>query len=333
MTKYSTRITKLPNKGKQTLPELDNSISAKFVQEAKIPLFHYCRALAMKAAALASNQQYNEAIAVVYEMKSLYDPTIHSSAIATEYARDHCAASIAASALYYQHVNLFEEAMEVCEDVIARILPELEKANVNGNNWLSLTALMIPCTQALRKQGQDGAKMAWELFSAHVVEPFTSAGINQPYAKSFMRPLSILLKCCSMDTYDGSEEDGDWMLDGSGNKVTVGNESYTTSVLSVSFFSILSEVCLHLAKRLDGDERKRALVAEGLRYSNLVEPKMKDKEGKVTNGIVFEAHAPIEAELARLSKMMEYKQSGEGVSLHKLSIEDSAKQPDKKLPV
>ena len=207
-----------------------------------------------------------------------------------------------------------------------------KKTNVNGSNWFNLLFLVLPCTQALRKQGLDGAKKAWELFNVHIFEPFTSGGVayNQTHASCFMRPLSILLKCCSMSTYDGIDEDGDWMLDGSGNKVTVGNESYTTSVLSVSFFSILSEVCLHLAKRLDGDERKSALVAEGLRYSNLVEPKMKDKEGKVTNGIVFEAHSHIRAELVRLSKMMEYKQSGEGVSLHKLSIEDSAKQSDKK---
>ena len=331
MTIYSAPYLNFRNK--ENLSEMENSISSKFVLEAQSQIFHYCRALAMKAAALANSQQYNEAIAVVDEMKSLYDPKMHSTAIAKEYGRDHCAALYAASALYYQHLNLFEAAMEVCEDATTRILPEMEKTNVNGSNWFNLLFLVLPCTQALRQQGQDGAQKAWELFNVHIFKPFTSGGDNQTHAKCFMRPLSILLKCCSMDTYDGIDEDGDWMLDGSGNKITVGNDSYTTRVLSVSFFSILSEVCLHLAKRLDGDERKRALVAEGLRYSNLVEPKMKDKEGKVTNGIVFEAHSPIEAELARLSKMMEYKQSGEGVSLHKLSIEDSAKQPDKKLLV
>ena len=125
MTIYSAPYLNFRNK--ENLSELENSISSKFVLEAQSQIFHYCRALAMKAAALANSQQYNEAIAVVDEMKSLYDPKMHSAAIAKDYGRDHCAALYAASALHYQHLNLFEEAMEVCGDATTRILPEMEK--------------------------------------------------------------------------------------------------------------------------------------------------------------------------------------------------------------
>ena len=120
------------------------------------------------------------------------------------------------------------------------------------------------------------------------------------------------------------------MLNGADGEVSEGPDNYSTIVLGVSFFSLLSEACLHLAKRLDGDKRKRALVAEGLRYSSLAEPNMKDKVGKVTNGIVFEAHAPIQAELGRLSMMIEYKTSHEGESVGQLNIEESVEVPVKR---
>jgi hypothetical protein len=329
LTKYSAPYINLQNS--ESLFEFDKSNSCKFVLEAQSQLFHYCRALAMEASALASNQQYHEAIAVVNKMKTIYDPSMHSTALEKEYATDKCAAAVAVCALYYQRVNLFEQAAEVCDDVITRILPEIEAANANGINWMNLTLFMIPLTQALRKQGQDGAKRAWKLFNAHIFDPFTSASNQTTHAKTYIRPLAIVLQCCSsIGTYDGIEEDGEWLLDSGGGEVSEGPDNYSTIVLGVSFFSLLSEACLHLAKRLNGDKRKRALIAEGLRFSSLAEPNMKDKNGEVTNDIVFQAHAPIQAELGRLSKMLEYKYSEEGESVGQLNIEESVEVPVKR---
>ena len=216
--------------------------------------------------------------------------------------------------------------MEVCEDAITRILPRVEATNIKGSNWLGLIFFMVPCIQALRVQGKVGAKKAWEIFSAHVAEPFSLDEKQKSQPKSYVRSLSVLLKClCGIG--GDAEEDIEWMLDGSGDKIAAGDDYYLTCVLSVSFFSILSEVCLLLAKQLDNGEKKRALVAEGLRYSSLAVPKMKDIDGKVTNGIVFEAHAPVQAELVHLSKKVEYRSS-------ELNTEESfASSDDEQLPV
>ena len=41
----------------------------------------------------------------------------------------------------------------------------------------------------------------------------------------------------------------------------------------------------------------RDLIKEGLRFSDLADPKMKDKNGNVTNLIAFEFHTRVDTEL------------------------------------
>ena len=122
-------------------------------------------------------------------------------------------------------------------------------------------------------------------------------------------PLTILLKCSSkaIDSnknpveYDGIEDDVEWILNGEAN-FTDQFDSYITNLISWNVYSLFAEVCLHLAKllRVD-DERQHALINEGLRFSSLADPKMKDIDGNVTNPVAFESHSRIYIELKQFN--------------------------------
>ena len=80
-------------------------------------------------------------------------------------------------------------------------------------------------------------------------------------------------------------------------------DTYTTNLIFSIFYSLVAEVCLHLASQLDrDDETQCALINEGLRLSRLADPKMKDEEGNVTNPVAFEYHSRIYSELQHFNE-------------------------------
>lgn len=82
------------------------------------------------------------------------------------------------------------------------------------------------------------------------------------------------------------------------------------TALGLSFSSFLAEICLQLAKRIgNGDDRKRRLLAEGIKYSSLVEAKMKDKSGNVVKPLVYARHSAIDAGLHRMNLMVNYEET------------------------
>jgi len=159
--------------GNQSTADFQNGIAKSFAQVTQFQLYHYCRALAMRAVLLARNRQFNDAIAVVNEMKLFYDPSIHSAAIADEYAEDHSANTIAASALWLHYLNFTEAALAVCDDFIGRILPEVGKTNVDNKNLLGLNRAIMPIIQVIRSQ-ENGNVRARDLYNTFVVEPYNS---------------------------------------------------------------------------------------------------------------------------------------------------------------
>jgi hypothetical protein len=156
----------------QSLAEVKSGTSSNFVQETQSHLFHYCRALSMKVESLASSEKFDEAFALLDKMKLIYDPALHSKAIADAYGTDHCASMISASAMWYHRLNHTEEALVICDDVIERILPEVVKTNVNNSNLLGLNYVMVGIIEPLRAQDHMGARRARDLYNLHVVAPY-----------------------------------------------------------------------------------------------------------------------------------------------------------------
>ena len=67
--------------GNQSLADVESDCATNFAKESQFQVFHYCRALAMKAGALAKRQKFDDAFSVLEEMKALYDPELHTKAI------------------------------------------------------------------------------------------------------------------------------------------------------------------------------------------------------------------------------------------------------------
>ncbi|KAL9184976.1 hypothetical protein ACHAXT_002753 [Thalassiosira profunda] len=285
----------------QSVPDLEMASCLNYLQEAKEAAFHLCRAMALQSSLLACKQSYEEAIKVLDAMKAIYDPALHSNLVARAYGSDHCATQIAVSALYYQYLGRSDLSAQICTNVIESILPEVEKTNSDGGNWLGVVGLIMPLTQAMRSQGLNGADRAQGIFSNHVLKSY-SGGNN--HARFFVRPLTILLKCCSSigtnpdntpKAYVGVEEDIDFMLDGA-TKIPAAYEYGCNSGLGMSPYSILSEICLLLTERCNHEEKKkRALVSEGISYSSLA------KEAAQMLPIASASHSPIDEALNALA--------------------------------
>lgn len=112
--------------------------------------------------------------------------------------------------------------------------------------------------------------------------------------------MSVLLKCCTTENatnYEDIAGDVEWILK-QGLQLPDPVESSITNVQMWSFYSILAEICLHLAKLLGSShEKESALFEEGIRLSKLADPKMKDIDGNITNPIAYTAHVRILSEL------------------------------------
>lgn len=122
-------VNKVPSFNNHSITDIENNATNKFVIEAQCQIYHYCRSLATKAEFFAGSLQFREAIAVANEMKSIYDPDMHSTAIQEAYAADHCAVLISVSALWHYHLKDTNRALEICDDVITNFIPELLKRN------------------------------------------------------------------------------------------------------------------------------------------------------------------------------------------------------------
>ena len=75
---------------------------------------------------------------------------------------------IATSALWHNHLNQTEQALNVCGDVIYHILPEVGKTNVDNSNQLGVNYLLYPIIRVLIAQGQDGVNRAYEVYTSHM---------------------------------------------------------------------------------------------------------------------------------------------------------------------
>ena len=260
----------------------------------------------MKAEFLAKNQSFEEALDVVEEIKLIYDASLHSKTIADEYSLDHAGNTISLSALWLYHLDRPEEALVVCNIVIDTILAEY-----NEKDLLNLTLLLLPIIKVLIKtEGSLGAKRARELYNKHVNKPGGSAN---GFFKPVMRPLMILLTCCSyvyddsggcsIQGYDGIDDDIEWVLNGE-EKINDWGDTVFIQTINWSPSCILSEACLYLAKFLGsggGEEKQRALLDEGIRVAKVAEAKMKDSEGNIMLPIAYSSHAMVFSELKSLS--------------------------------
>ena len=136
--------------------------------------------------------------------------------------------------------------------------------------------------------------MAAELFTQFVVEPAKDFGKNwSSPAQPVIRPMALLLKVCSKTGACNGEE-----------KVNARTNTIDTSFVQWSFYSLLAEIWLMIAKQLEKDDPTRVLlIKEGLRLSHLAYPIMKNESGDIIHPIAFSMHIKVLSDLEELEDM------------------------------
>lgn len=120
-------------------------------------------------------------------MKSLYNPSLHSAEIVDEYGIDHTANTIAVSAMWLCYLNHTKRALDVCNEFIEKILPEVKKTNADNNNLLGLNYAILPIVQVIRSHDEGGAMRALELYNTFVLESYNSGSNRESLGKKLIR--------------------------------------------------------------------------------------------------------------------------------------------------
>jgi len=223
--------------------EFEKTLAKKFVKEACYQQYHQCRALALQSDVMRRHGKYEDALLVVNEMESIYDPQLHSRTLVKEYVTDNCGEIVAVSTFWLHHFGRNDEALRLCDRVIDTILPEIEATEL-----VTKLHLLIPICRVLANQRQTStAKKALELFRKHVADPFAVAGSKaHPSLIVCVPPTMIMLKCCSSggEAYADLNEDIAYMLN---RKDPAWIEMGSVSYIDAAWSTICAEVCLCLA--------------------------------------------------------------------------------------
>lgn len=276
--------------------EFERSLAQNFVKVTNHQQYHHCRALAMQADTMKRQDRHEDALLVIKDMKTIYDPKLHSSAIMKEYMTDHCGDIIAASITLLSHLDHKEEALSVCDYVIESILPEVEATEL-----VSKITLLWPICLAWKDQDQATAAKALELYSMHVCNP-AARGKAHPAVAGFVPPTLIILKCCSSGgkTYPNLKDDVAFMLNGE-SKCPAWLERSIISYLYAAFSTMYAESCLSLASLIGGNSQdKSALIKEGLRFLEVSEKTVKNEDGTIISTIAYSYYSRILSELESL---------------------------------
>eukprot|EP00985_Skeletonema_marinoi_P013054 scaffold6441_cov128-Skeletonema_marinoi.AAC.1 len=246
--------------------------------------------------------KYEDALSVIDDMKSIYNPHLHSRVLMKEYVTDHCVEIIAASTFWLHHYGRNDEALQLCDQVVDTMLPEIEAIDL-----VTKSTILTPICRTLAKQRQSGAaKKALELYRTHVSDPVALAGgkVHPSSSMSMCVSIMIILKCCSSggEVYDDLSTDIAHMLN---RKDPVFFETTCLAYFDAAWSTMCAEACLCLAKitGCNSQDESSALIKEGLKCleASAKTLKMKKEDGTIVNSIAHSYYSQILSELENLS--------------------------------
>jgi hypothetical protein len=71
--------------------KVEGDFISRFLKETLFMQYHHLRALAWKVDFMAKNSDFDSAVAVIANMKTIYDPELHNKALTVTYKIDHFA--------------------------------------------------------------------------------------------------------------------------------------------------------------------------------------------------------------------------------------------------
>eukprot|EP00984_Skeletonema_dohrnii_P011683 scaffold4689_cov142-Skeletonema_dohrnii-CCMP3373.AAC.4 len=276
------------------------TMAENFVKETHHQQYHQCRALAFQADVMRRHGKYEDALSVITEMKSVYNPQLHSRAIMKEYVTDHCIDLAAVSVFWLHHYGRNDEALRLCDQVVDTMLPEIEATEL-----VSKLSILTPICRTLINQRQpSAAKKALELFRTHVSDPAALAGEKAHPGLGACVPIMIVLKCCSSggDAYADLNTDIAYMLNRNDPDWF---ESVWLSYFDAAWSTMCAEACLCLAKitgsNSQSQDKSSALIKEGLKCLEESANTLKKEDGTIVNSMAYSYYSQILSELENLS--------------------------------
>eukprot|EP00984_Skeletonema_dohrnii_P018145 scaffold8397_cov104-Skeletonema_dohrnii-CCMP3373.AAC.2 len=278
--------------------EFELSMGENFVKETQYQQYHQCRALAFQADVMKRHGKYEAALSVIDVMKTIYDPQLHSRVLVKEYVSDHCLDLIAASTYWLHHYGRNDEALQLCDQVVDTMLPEIEATEL-----VTKHLILIPICRTLAHQRQtSAAKKALELYRTHVFDPAALVGGKGHPALGMRVPLMIVLKCCSSggEAYTDLSTDVVYMLN---RNDPVWFEISYLSYVDAAWSTLCAEACLCLAKMTGciSHDESSALIKEGLKCLEVSANTLEKENGTIVNRIAHSYYSQILSELENLS--------------------------------
>eukprot|EP00985_Skeletonema_marinoi_P017318 scaffold9423_cov88-Skeletonema_marinoi.AAC.3 len=262
--------------------EFEKNLAENFVKETHYQQYHQCRALAFQADVMKRHGKYEDALSVIDEMKSIYDPQLHSRVLVKEYVSDHCVEIVAASTFWLHHFGRNEEALRLCDQVVNIMLPEIEATEL----VTKLTILTPICRTLINQRQTSAAKKALELFKTHVSDPAALAGKKAHPSMIANVTIMIVLKCRSSggEAYADVVTDVAYMLNRNDPAYF---ETGALTLWDAAWSTICAEACLCLAKITccNSQDKLSALVKEGLECLEVSANTLKNEDGTVVNRI------------------------------------------------
>jgi len=294
-----TRTYTPPNN--MTKEDFETTLAKNFVKETQYQQYHQCRALAFKADVMGRQGKYEEALSVIDEMNTIYDPELHSRAIIKEYTTDHCIIMTANSTIWLHHLGRCDEALRLSNEVVETSLPEIEATEL-----VTKLNVLTPICRVMASQGQAStAKKALELFRNHVSDPAALAG-NKAHPCLVMRlPIMIILKCRSSgggEAYADFNADVAYMLNRKDPAVV---ELACLSHFDAAWSTICAEAFLSLARITDSDSQeasKSELIKEGLKCLEVSINTLTNIDGAIVNGMAHSYYSQVLSELENLNE-------------------------------
>eukprot|EP00985_Skeletonema_marinoi_P020661 scaffold12338_cov77-Skeletonema_marinoi.AAC.1 len=278
--------------------EFEETMAENFVKETHYQQYHQCRALAFQADVMKRHGNYEDALSVIDEIKTIYDPQLHSKAIVSEYVSDHCLDLIAASTFWLHHFGRNDEALRLCDQVVNTMLPEIEATEL-----VTRHIVLIPICRTLAKQRQtSNAKKALVLYRTHVSDPVTLAGGKAHPALGKRVPFMIILKCCSSggEAYDDLSTDVVYMLN---RNDPAWFETACLTYFDAAWSTMCAQACLCLAKITGciSHDESSALIKEGLKCLEVSAETLKKEDGTIVNRMAHSYYSQVLSELENLS--------------------------------
>ena len=290
----------------------EQNLVHKFVRETKAhgDNVHYSRALAMDCEVKARLGKYEAAFKTFETLKTVYDAEELSEKISEAYGTDRSAHAFSQSALWYDQMGKTAEALEACYYVTRVLLPAMDPKNV-----LNMCELLLPIIRVMKPLGRQ-EKYLHQLFEENVIhnyhKHFGKNGVT-PCLPIF-KPMQMLLDIChdganypNFSTTPSLEESVNWLVEDDKSGVPPDFLDSVYTKLCWSPFSLVSEVCLRLAKRLKVSQSPnkigqiKLLLEKALTLSRKADRKMKDTSGKVILPIAHQIHEPVYQEIRQLA--------------------------------